>query len=57
MSGSSTTILYESENHKFIWLGADAEEEKGVIRTNQYLIIHNGKGVLVDPVDCTSFQE
>lgn len=50
MSGNHhTKVLYESENHKFIWLGADAQEEKGVIRTNQYLIIHNGKGILVDP--------
>ena len=42
-------ILYESDNHKFIWLGADEVEEQGVVQTNQYLIINNGRGTLVDP--------
>jgi len=42
-------ILFESENHKFIWLGADSKQKAGVIQTNQYLIINNGKGILLDP--------
>ena len=42
-------ILYQSEGHQFIWLGADEEEEQGVVQTNQYLIISNGRGTLVDP--------
>lgn len=42
-------ILYEDGNHKFIWLGTDRNEKKGVIQTNQYLIIDNGKGILLDP--------
>ena len=42
-------ILFESDNHKFIWLGADEVEEQGVVQTNQYLIINNGRGTLVDP--------
>ena len=42
-------ILQESESHKFIWLGADEEEEQGVVQTNQYLIINKGRGTLVDP--------
>jgi flavorubredoxin len=49
MSASQTQILYESEDHKYIWLGADEKEEKGVIRTNQFLIIHKGRGILLDP--------
>ena len=49
MSSSSSKILFESDDHKFIWLGADEQEEKGVIRTNQFLIIHKGRGVLLDP--------
>ena len=49
MSSSSSKVLYESDDHKFIWLGADEQEEKGVIRTNQFLIIHNGRGILLDP--------
>lgn len=42
-------ILYEDQDHKFIWLGADKKEETGVIMTNQYLIIHKGRGILLDP--------
>ena len=42
-------LLYSSDNHQVIWLGIDSEEEKGVIQANQYLIIHNGKGILFDP--------
>ena len=42
-------VLYESEGHKVVWLGWDEKESGGAVQTNQYLIIHNGKGVLVDP--------
>ncbi len=41
-------ILYEDSEHKFIWLGW-GEAESGMIQTNQYLIVHNGKGTLLDP--------
>ncbi|PVU75060.1 MBL fold metallo-hydrolase [Sulfolobus sp. SCGC AB-777_G06] len=42
-------ILYESNNHKFIWLGLDeSETEKGIL-TNQYLIVHGNQGILLDP--------
>ncbi|BFH72579.1 MBL fold metallo-hydrolase [Sulfurisphaera javensis] len=42
-------ILFEDEKHKFIWLGLDeSENEKGIL-TNQYLIVHNDKGYLLDP--------
>lgn len=41
--------LFEDEKHKFIWLGLDeSENEKGIL-TNQYLIVHEGKGYLLDP--------
>ena len=42
-------ILYEDQDHKFIWLGADPESTSGVVQTNQYLIIDRGRGVLLDP--------
>ncbi len=42
-------ILYQDGSHQFIWLGADEIEEDGVVQTNQYLIISNGRGTLVDP--------
>ncbi len=41
-------ILYEEEGHKFIWLGW-GRLESGMIQTNQYLIIDNNKGTLLDP--------
>ncbi len=42
-------VLFQSDKHQFIWLGADELEEQGVVQTNQYLIISNGRGTLVDP--------
>ena len=42
-------ILFQDDGHQFIWLGADEVEETGVVQTNQYLIISNGRGTLVDP--------
>ena len=42
-------VLFEEDDHKFIWLGADEKEDTGVIMTNQYLIIHKGRGILLDP--------
>ncbi|QIW24967.1 MBL fold metallo-hydrolase [Sulfolobus sp. S-194] len=42
-------IIFEDDKHKFIWLGLDeSENEKGIL-TNQYLIVHEGKGYLLDP--------
>jgi flavorubredoxin len=42
-------VLYEDEDHKFVWLGWEEEEEEGLVQTNQYLIVSGGKGVLLDP--------
>lgn len=42
-------ILYEDDDHKFIWLGADPVFRKGVVQTNQFLIIDRGTGILLDP--------
>ena len=42
-------ILYEDNEHKFIWLGAETQYRKGAVQTMQYLIINNGRGVLLDP--------
>ncbi|MGP1587872.1 MAG: MBL fold metallo-hydrolase [Treponemataceae bacterium] len=42
-------ILYEDKEHKFIWLGSEEKYRKGAVQTMQYLIIDNGRGVLLDP--------
>ncbi|MGM0641406.1 MAG: MBL fold metallo-hydrolase [Thermotogota bacterium] len=41
-------VLFENENHKFILLGIEDSQKEG-ITTNQYLIVHNEEGVLLDP--------
>lgn len=42
-------VLYEDTNHKFIWLGSEGKYRKGAVQTMQYLIIDNGRAVLLDP--------
>lgn len=42
-------ILYENEHHSFIWLGSETKYRKGAVQTMQYLIIDNGRGILLDP--------
>lgn len=42
-------VLYDKDDHKVIWLGWDEDENGEAVQTNQYLVIHKGKGTLVDP--------
>ena len=42
-------VLYEDNDHKFIWLGSEGKYRKGAVQTMQYLIIDRGRGVLLDP--------
>jgi len=47
---SNGEVLFEESGHKFIWLGWDEADIKGgFVQVNQYLIISNGKGTLLDP--------
>lgn len=48
-SDLSGVVLYEDDDHKFIWLGAGSRGGDGAIQTMQYLIIDRGRGVLLDP--------
>ena len=49
-------VLYDDGVHKFIWLGLDEmEAEKGIL-ANQYLVVDNGKGLLIDPGGYHVFQ-
>ena len=41
--------LFESETHKFILLNESEPGEEDGVRSNQYLIVHEGAGVLLDP--------
>ena len=42
-------VLYEDDEHKFIWLGSESKYREGAVQTMQYLIIDRGRGVLLDP--------
>jgi flavorubredoxin len=42
-------IIFESETHKWIAFGRDSLKKDSVIDTNQYLIISNGQGFMLDP--------
>lgn len=41
-------ILYEEGNHKFIWLGW-SYKASGEVQANQYLIVSDQEGILLDP--------
>ena len=42
-------VLYDDGKHQFIWLGWDEEEDDGIVNVNQYLVVHDGVGTLLDP--------
>lgn len=42
-------IVFESDNHKFILLNESEPGEEDGIRSNQYLVLHEDSGVLLDP--------
>lgn len=41
--------LFENEDHKFVLLNESDPGEEDGIRSNQYLMMHRGMGVLLDP--------
>ncbi|KLO21821.1 beta-lactamase [Marinitoga sp. 1197] len=45
---SNSVVLFENNDHKFIYLGIEKNNLEGIF-TNQFLIIHNDEGVLLDP--------
>jgi flavorubredoxin len=45
----SSETVYESANHNFYWLGRDETGLEEGVQTNQYLIVDNGRGTLLDP--------
>ena len=40
-------VLYEDDEHKFVWLGSESKYREGAVQTMQYLIIDRGRGVLL----------
>jgi len=45
----NNVTLFNSENHRYILLNESEPGEEDGIPSNQYLIVHNGKGTLLDP--------
>lgn len=41
--------LFRAENHRFILLNESEPGEEDGVRSNQYLVLHNDAGVLLDP--------
>jgi len=41
--------LYEDSGHKFFWLGKDDSGLEEGVQSNQYLIVDEGRGLLIDP--------
>ncbi|MGZ4999442.1 MAG: oxygen-binding di-iron domain-containing protein [Methylomonas sp.] len=41
--------LFNADQHKFVLLNESEPGEEEGIRSNQYLVMHNGEGVLLDP--------
>lgn len=42
-------VLFKKEGYKFVWLGWDEKSNIEIVQTNQYLIISNDEGILLDP--------
>jgi flavorubredoxin len=47
--------LFNKNNHSWMVMGRDEDRRKEVIDTNQYLIQHNGRGLLLDPGGVENF--
>jgi len=50
-------IIYEDDNHKWICIGRDIGKADIIIDSNEYLIISNGEGFLLDPGGLEIFPE
>jgi len=42
-------VLYGNENHKFVLLNESEPGEEDGVRSNQYLVVHDDCGVMLDP--------
>ncbi|MDH4224283.1 MAG: FprA family A-type flavoprotein [Deltaproteobacteria bacterium] len=47
--------LYNDGARRWVYLGRDPNKSDTIIDTNQYLIVHNGEGMLLDPGGIETF--
>jgi flavorubredoxin len=58
MENNRETVLYDDGHHKCIMFSFDDEEqEDSYLAVNQFLIVQNGSGILVDPGSQSVFEE
>lgn len=50
-------VIFENEHVKWVVFGRDPEKKEDVIDTNEYLILSNGKALLMDPGGTEIFPE
>ena len=55
---NKTEVLFDDGNHKYVMFSFDDETiEDSFLSVNQYLIVHNGVGMLIDPGSESIFDE
>ncbi len=42
-------VLFDQDNHKYIWLGWEEKEDVQLVNVNQYVIIDNDEAIILDP--------
>ena len=42
-------VLFHKDDHQWVVIGRDPEKDDHVIDTNEYVIIHRGHAMLLDP--------
>ena len=42
-------VLFQKDDHQWVVIGRDPEKDDHVIDTNEYVIIHRGQAMLLDP--------
>ena len=50
-------ILFDNGSRRWVGFGRDPEKPESIIDTNEYLITHNGRGLLLDPGGTEIFPE
>lgn len=47
--------LYKDDQHGFYWLGLESTQDRRNIHVNQYLIVHKGRGIVLDAGGVSAF--
>jgi len=50
-------VLFEQDDHRFIWLGCEEKAREGLIQVNQFLLLSKEKNVLMDAGGVATFAQ